>query len=267
MSALTVETYDTVAEAARAMSAGSRYMGGGTLVMRSVNYGNGGFSRLVRSRDPSLSRIQPEGNTLVVGAGATMSSLLATPELAFLAPVARAVGGPAIRNMASIGGNLFAPPPYGDIATALLALDARVRFAGGGESTLEEFLPRRETANSLVDAITIPRPGEGEFRFRKVSRVRPKGVAILTIAALLPASSGRVAGARIAFGSMGPSPFRAHSAEAALEGATLDERGIAGALSAVQGDLSPEDDALATGWYRREVAPVHLGRLLLGRED
>ena len=43
-----------------------------------------------------------------------------------LAKAARAVGGPAIRNMATVGGNLFAPAPYGDFAVALLALDATV---------------------------------------------------------------------------------------------------------------------------------------------
>jgi CO/xanthine dehydrogenase FAD-binding subunit len=55
------------------------------------------------------------------------------------APVARAVGGPQIRNMATVGGNLFAPHPYGDFAAALLALGARVVSAGqGGPRPLED---------------------------------------------------------------------------------------------------------------------------------
>jgi len=62
---------------------------------------------------------------------------------------------------------------------------------------------------------------------------------------------------------MGPTPLRAKAAEAALNGATLDEAGIAQALAVATDGLSPVDDALASGWYRREVAPVHLKRLII----
>ena len=64
---------------------------------------------------------------------------------------------------------------------------------------------------------------------------------------------------------MGPHPLRAKRVEAALEGAELSESGIAAALAAATDGLEPADDALASAWYRREVAPVHLRRLLLGK--
>ena len=60
-----------------------------------------------------------------------MAQVIANRELSFLHPVARVVGGPAIRNMATVGGNLFAPSPYGDFTVALLALDATVAMSGG----------------------------------------------------------------------------------------------------------------------------------------
>ncbi|MCB0241489.1 MAG: FAD binding domain-containing protein, partial [Anaerolineae bacterium] len=47
-------------------------------------------------------------------------------EIPLLQKAAHNVGGWAIRNMATVGGNLFAPPPSGDFAVALLALDAQV---------------------------------------------------------------------------------------------------------------------------------------------
>ena len=52
-------------------------------------------------------------------------------------------------------------------------------------------------------------------------------------------------------------------AERALRDRTLDPAGIEGALAACLDGLAPADDALASEWYRREVAPVHLRRLLL----
>lgn len=267
---LSVETYDTLAEAARAIGGDGRYLGGGTLVMRAANYGDQSFSRIVRVRgggpegtgDGGLRRIAASGDRIEIGAGATMADVMSARDVAFLEPVARAIGGPAIRHMATVGGNLFAPHPYGDFAAALLALDGVARMADGRETPLEDFLARRDEAG-LVASVTISRPRDREFRFRKVSRVKPKGVSVMSIAAWLPGSMGRLSDVRVAFGAMGPAPVRAHAAERALEGATLDASGIAKALEAATEGLEPFDDPLASAWYRREVAPVHLGRLLL----
>ncbi|MEM7496502.1 MAG: FAD binding domain-containing protein [Pseudomonadota bacterium] len=260
---LIVETFPTLAETARALRARSRYLGGGTLVMRAANYGDQSFERILRTTDPSLAEIHREGDRLVIGAGVTMAAIMNSPDLDFLAPAAQAVGGPAIRNMGTVGGNLFAPAPYGDLAAALLALDATVRMAEGGEQPMEAFLAGRERAPGLVAAVSLRPPGRGDFRFLKVSRVKPKGVSVLSIAAHLPRPMGRLANARLAFGAMGPTPLRAKAAERALEGATLDAAGIAPALAACTEGLAPVDDAIASAWYRREVAPVHLSRLLL----
>ena len=270
---LNIRTCATVAEAAAALSTerDSRYLGGGTLVMRDVNEGELSFSTIVRSVDRTLVRLETSGQRLVIGAGVTYATLLAERELQFLHPVARSIGGPAVRNMGTIGGNLFAPSPFGDLATALLALDATVLFQSDyspRETPIEEFLAgRARSFGALVLSVSFPRPGShNAFRYRKIARVKPKGGSVVTIAAHLPLSGGRVQGARIAFGSMGPTPLRAKSAERALEGRPLDAASIAAAAAAALEGLSPSDDALASAWYRREIAGVHLRRLLSGEE-
>ncbi|HXL63976.1 MAG TPA: xanthine dehydrogenase family protein subunit M, partial [Xanthobacteraceae bacterium] len=53
-------------------------------------------------------------------------------------------------------------------------------------------------------------------------------------------------------------------AERALEGRSLDAAGIAPALAVAADGTSPADDAIASAWWRREILPVHLRRLLLG---
>lgn len=268
---LTLKTCASAAEAASALAAerGARYLGGGTLVMRDVNEGDLSFSMLVRTTDRGLARLETSGQRIVLGAGVTYAAILAERELAFLHPVARSIGGPAVRNMGTIGGNLFAPAPFGDFATALLALDAMVQVQGGyspREIGIEEFISSRErNAGALVTAITLARPTNPDaFRYLKVARVKPKGGAVVTIAAHLPTSGGRISGARIAFGSMGATPLRAKSAERALEGRPLDAASAGAAAGAALEGLSPVDDALASAWYRREVAGVHLRRLLSG---
>ncbi len=260
---LSVETYDTLREASGSMGERSRFLAGGTLLMRAVNYGDQSFDRIVRTRDAAMRDIRSDGDRIRIGAGITMTMILESPDLAFLAPVARAIGGPAIRNMATLGGNLFAPHPYGDLATALLALDAQVEWADGRTEPIEMVLQNRQRTNGLVASVSVPRPQGDDFRFLKISRVKPKGVSLMSLAAWLPRQAGRLADTRIAFGAMGPTPLRAKACEAALNGATLDETGIASALGAAIDGLAPEDDALASAWYRREVAPVHLKRLLL----
>jgi CO/xanthine dehydrogenase FAD-binding subunit len=256
---LEVVTTETLADAAQAMGPRARFLGGGTLVMRQVNYGDQRFERIVRCRE-NLAEIRADGNRIVIGSGVTMGGILASSDLAFLAPAARAVGGPAVRNMATVGGNLVAPHPYGDLAAALLALDGQTIMADGTTRPLEQYLASRQ---GLVRAVSIARPMGNDFRFRKVSRIKPKGVSIMSIAAWLRRSAGRLSDVRIAYGAMGPTPVRATAVERALEGGMLDPAGIAPALTAATEGLNPPDDALASSWYRREVAPVHLGRLLL----
>lgn len=270
---LAVRSCSTLAEAAGILS-GDRQavlLGGGTLVMRDVNEGRLTEGTLVRVTDPALRQVTTGGSRIEIGAGVTMAQILASRELAFLHPVARAIGGPAVRTMATVGGNLFTSSPYGDFTVALLALDAQIvlqsGYGSGRPVPIEEFLNGRDrgSVNGMVTAVQLSRPAnEGDFRFLKVSRVKPKGISVLSIAAHLPAQMGRVMQARVAYGAMAPLPVRARGVERALEGKALDAATIQAARQAALEGCQPPTDAIASDWYRREVLPVHLGRLLAG---
>ncbi|MCA3416849.1 MAG: FAD binding domain-containing protein [Roseomonas sp.] len=259
--AVTIEKHATVGDAQRALGGDAVYLGGGTILMREINAGLV-QGKIIRSTDPVLKQIRQSGDGFEIGAGVTMSALANHAELAFLHPVVRAIGGPQIRNMATVGGNLFAEPPYGDLAAALLALGARLVMTGGQARPIEEFFRDRKRAG-LITAIQLPRPRDNKsFAFHKVSRVKPKGVSVMSFSALLPRDAGRLRGVRIACIGLGPGPLRAFSAERALEGQVLDAASITRATQLVTDGLEPPTDALASSWYRREVAGVHLARLL-----
>ena len=268
-----VKIFGSMNEAAAALASdrAARFFSGGTLLMRAINEGDTAIGTLVRANDPAYRQISNDGARIVIGAGVRMVDVLANRDLAFLHPVARVIGGPAVRAMATVGGNLFAPSPYGDFTAALLALDAAVMvqsaYGGAQQTPLEQFLSGRDRAGTggVVTAVSVPRPASPDaFRFRKVARVKPKGVSVLSIAARLPLAGGRIANARVAYGAMAPTPIRARAVERALEGRSLDGVGIAAALAAAAEGTSPATDALASAWYRREVLPIHLRRLLLG---
>ena len=262
--ALALQTFATVKDANAALaSAGTRYLGGGTLVVRAANEGDVSVSSLVRSTDPALSSIAVADGKVRIGASVTMAAIARHPDLGAIARAARAVGGPAVRNMATVGGNLFAPAPYGDFTVALLALDATVS-THDGEMSIETFLAGRDSNRAIVTSVGFTLPKADGFRFLKVSRVKPKGVSVLSIAAVLEQTAdGTVSAARIALGCMADRPMRAKAAEKALIGRTLDPDGIAPALAAATEGIAPITDPIASAWYRAEVLPVHLGRLLL----
>lgn len=259
--AVTFESHVNLGDAARALGAGATYLAGGTIVMRAVNAG-ALSGRLVASADPALRVTRVVGDVVEIGAGVTMAGVLASPDLSLLHPVARAIGGPQVRNMATVGGNLFAEHPYGDFAGALLALGARVVMAGGIQRPIEDVLRDRARAG-LVAAIHVPRPRDPRaFAFLKVSRVKPKGVSVMSLSAYLPREGGRIRGARVAFVGMGSTPLRAAAVERVLDGGTLDAASIARAAAVASEGFDPPTDALASAWYRREVIAVHLKRLL-----
>src|SRR5580693_10010477 len=172
---VTVKTFATSGEAAAALSSerDARYLGGGTLVMRALNEGDLSVSTVVRATDRALTQIEFASSRITIGAGVTFAHVLAEKELAFLHPVASSIGGPAVRNMGTIGGNLFAPNPFGDFTVALLALDAIVAVQSGygaRDVPIEEFLAgRSRLQGGLVLAVSLRRPADAEaFRYRKI---------------------------------------------------------------------------------------------------
>src|SRR6266699_2510839 len=119
---VTVKTFTTSGEAAAALSSdrSARYLGGGTLVMRALNEGDLSISTIVRATDPALTRIDIANTRVTIGAGVTFARILAERDLAFLHAPARSIGGPAVRNMGTVGGNLFAPGPRSEEHTSEL---------------------------------------------------------------------------------------------------------------------------------------------------
>jgi xanthine dehydrogenase small subunit len=263
---VTIETAEKPRQVALLLGKKAKIVAGGTLVVADLNYGALETDRLVTLDRLGLETIKSVGGKVTVGAMVTMAQIARDPRLSFLHPVARSIGGPAVRAMATIGGNLFAPAPYGDMTAALLALDAVVMIAGGAAAksmVIEDFLRQREKlASSLVTAVSLAQPPKGSFRFVKAVRRKPVSASVVTIAALLPQKRGKISGARIAYGAMAPTAIRARAVEAVLEGKALDGAAMAAAAGVAAEGTSPEDDAYASAWYRREVLPVHLRRLL-----
>lgn len=233
-------------------------LAGGTVVMRLVHDGV-----LIPRVAISLSRLGLDGieranGTIRIGACTTLAHLAAFQGLPMLAAAAASIGGPALRNTATVGGNLFAHAPYGDLAVALLAHGAVVEVTGRGgpmELALEDFIAQ-PPRGGIVTGLRLP----GEHRstaYLKLGRRRANATAV--VAAAVSVGPG---GPRVALGGAFDRPHRSGAAEAVLAEGPLHSDRIAAAAQAAADEADPPSDSVATSWYRRRMVVVALRRAL-----
>src|SRR5262245_38065378 len=228
-------------------------MGGGTIVMGLVNDGRLFPRKAMSLRRAGMDEIRAENGHVRIGAATTLARLGRLEELPIVAQAAGMLGGPAVRTLATVGGNMFAPAPYADIAVPLLALDAQVELAGPrGRRTLpldRFFAGPGATAcapGELLVSFSVPHPN-GQSAYMKLGRRQANTPSVVAVAVrIVKDASGVVSAARVALGAAGPHPTRARDAEAALVGHPLDGMSIAAAAEAAMAASDPPTDALAS---------------------
>lgn len=244
-------------------------MSGGTLAMPLINKGVSHPEKVMGLRQAGLDYVTPVDGGVHIGAAAPLSRVCVNSGIPLLAEAVKNVAGWAVQNVGTAGGNLFAPPPAGDLAVALLALDAQVKIAsqqrGERMVPLEEFFTGflttcLETDELLVE-IQVPKP-IGRSVLLKHGRLYTNTPAIVSVAVSLVNENGRAKSARVALNAVGPHPFRSSQAEAILTGSVLDSAVIQSASSAAAVECEPFTDPIASADYRRKMAGVFVQRAL-----
>jgi CO/xanthine dehydrogenase FAD-binding subunit len=230
---------------------------GGTILMPDIAYGRyprGG--RTLMLGHSGMEGVSGKGR-LTIGA-MTRVSVLAASGVEPLASAAADIADPEVRGQATLGGNLCAAPgaasPRGDLQAALLALGARVRSSGtGGQRVepVEEFLARAEREPRLVLAVEFERPRSAAYLSQR--RPHAHSYAVMSVACARVGDSVRVAA-----GGVAPRARRLEAVEGVLADGGSPDEAAAQALAGIE----PQDDALASAWYRREVLPALVGRAL-----
>ena len=233
--------------------AGTTVIGGGTVVVPEITHGRLDPGRVILLNRAGLGDVSADGDTITIGAAASIESLLALGVDA-LAACARNVADVEIRSQATVGGNLCvggnSEAPRGDLQGCLLALGARVRSAGAdGERTepLESFLHAR--SGRLVLDVSFDRPAASAYAALEYPHTHEYTV--------LAVSGARTAGGEVrlaATGVAGPGS-RLPSAEA-----KASDPEAAGAAAVA--DVGFADDTLASAWYREQTLPVLVRRVL-----
>ncbi len=179
-----------------------------------------------------------------------------------------------IRNMATLGGNLCTASPAGDSLPPLYVLDAEAELAsnaGCRRMAVSDLIPgpgkTRLAPGEILCRVLVPlAPPIARCQFEKVGCRRSLAIAVASFAGLLRVDGGgRIAGARFAFGSVGPTAVTVPEAEALLRGQPAvqpDPAAVERAVLAVCAAVRPIDDLRASANYRRALAGNLLRRFL-----
>jgi carbon-monoxide dehydrogenase medium subunit len=175
-----------------------------------------------------LGEISVEDDYIVIGCGVTHSQIVRDERIieqgTCLAESCGVIGGPQVRNVGTLAGNVAHALPAGDGTIGLLALSGEIEVAGAGGTRwmrLQEsfkgpgksFIDRyREVLTRLRFRPT--RPGESSAHHRVM---RPQGLCLPIISIGVRVAldeDDQITAARISMGPVGPVP---HLAEPAME--------------------------------------------------
>ena len=216
---------------------------------------------------PGLDNVQEDDAGLRFGALASLRQIELSQAVRtgwpLLAEALGSIVSVQTKVMGTTVGNLCVGTPASDVAPALYALGARVKITGVDavrEIPIEEFfVDVGKTAvgpHEIVTEIFIPRPVAGSSgAYVKLSKTK-EDIAKVNAAVLLTIADGACTDAKIALGSVAPTPIRAMEAEQLLRVRGMSAGAIAEAAEAAAEAATPISDVRSTAAYRREMVRV-----------
>ena len=253
-----------------------RPIAGGTALMLMMKAGVFRPKRLVSLRrlGDAFTQITaaPTGE-LNIGAMASLSALEHSPAAARHAPVIertmRRLSNVRVRNVATVGGALAHADPHMDLPPVLIALGASIAVTGPqGERVMPLdalFTGYYETSlakNELITQLRIPAQGMARSVYFKVTAGSADDWPALGIAVSLQCEGPTIASARIVVSAATAKAMRLTAAEAALTGASVDDKTLKRVADAAVDEADIIADLRGSASYKRELLRVYTARAL-----
>jgi CO/xanthine dehydrogenase FAD-binding subunit len=234
------------------------------------------------SRVGEMLGVAEQAGWIEIGAAVPLAEIIGNPlvqaHAECLVEACELIGGPQVRNVATLGGNVAHALPAGDGTIALLALGAEALLASMEGTRWVEFeglfkgpgRPSFDRSRELLVRFRFrPRAAPEASAFRRIMRPQGVAIAILNLAARIQFDAqGTVREASLAVGPAGPRPLRARATEAALAGRRLDAEAIEGALAALHTEVELRTSLhRATADYRRHLLRTLVERVLRACEE
>lgn len=211
-----------------------------------------------------IATVGSDAENVRIGACCRLSSLFENGEVpGILKTAISQMASPAIRNRATIGGNICNASPAGDTLPILYALDSSVVLeSSNGSRTLpiDRFITGPgETAlrhDELLKEILIPKGEFNTVSYRKVGTRAASSCAKLSFVGLAQRREKTVEDIRICFGAVAPTVVRSRPIEERLKGKNTGE--IETMISEIRGLYSsliqPIDDQRSNAYYRKTIS-------------
>ena len=214
-----------------------------------------------------LLALEIRGSRLFIGAGIpvgriTVDSLVSNHAQALI-EACILIGGPQVRNVATLGGNVAHALPAADGTIALLALDAQVEITGISGNRLLPFSdmflgPGKSVlkhGEEIIVGFYLPLKIANQAScFKRI--MRPQGVAlpIINLAIWLHREEDTINDIRIAVGPGAPTPWRALDAERLVMGKAINEDNTDAALESLLNHIGfRSSPRRASSDYRRHL--------------
>jgi len=226
------------------------------------------------NRVGELAYIAPRDGGVAIGAmtrqRAAERSAVVAAEVPLLVDALPWVGHFQIRNRGTIGGSVSHADPAAELPAVAVCLDARFTVRGpAGERVLGagEFFRGPMTtalgATELLTEVWFPAAPRGTGAAWVEFARRHGDYALGGVGAVVTLAGERVGAVRLALCGVGDTPVRVREAEALLAGEPLTPARLTEAAAAVRRAIDPGGDIHATAEYRRHVAGVLAGRVIM----
>ena len=182
-------------------------------------------------------KLEADG-TIVIGPVTSFSNITKDPIIQKYIPVLGAavdqVGGPQIRNIGTIGGNISNGVTSADSASTLFALDAKLEITGPSgirKVAIQDYYtgPGKVDLKTgeLLTAIRIEKPSYEGFSGHYIKYAMRNAMDIATLACVatvrLNAAKDAIEEMHLALGVAGPIPMRCPNTENAVKGKKIDQ--------------------------------------------
>jgi len=267
---------ETVAEATALLAEKPHLelIAGGTDVLIKIHGKSEDTELLSLRKIKSLEIIRKaEDGTIVIGALATFARVFNDPLIREMIPVlteaAISMGGPQIRNIATIGGNVCSGATSGDSASTLFALNAQLKlvdYQGERLVPIEEFyLGPGKVALKPGEILTEIRISPEDYQgfggqYIKFAMREAMDIATLGVSVICKLQGKTFDEVRIGLGVAGPTPLRCLEAEGYAQGKDVSLQTVAEI-----GRLAVNSTKARTSWRASKEYREHLVEELVQR--
>lgn len=248
---------------------GAKLICGGTDVLIQVREGKLAGRDLVSIHGlPELTGVtMDEEGTIAIGAATTFTKVIKDPlvkeHLPFLAQALETVGGPQVRNMGTIGGNVCNGATSADSASTLFALNAKLRIVNSRGTRVvpiqEFYLGPGKVALEHDDVMThilISRDNYAGFggQYIKYAMRKAMDIATLGCAVLCKVKDKNIVeDVRLAFGVAAPTPIRVPAAEEVAKGKPFSDELVEEFAKAAVQQVNPRTSWRASREFRLQL--------------